>query len=150
MFLQQSDPVRPDHFVSCEAYFLSEGSLTYTWGEKKVSFSEKDKFGWLVEICIWTPWVHVGELSTRTVSNVEIMQIEPFFECICRSLDVLQLARSYAEDFVANMNSYAAVTDLWHPNLCHQDIERSESLPPKVPKRNLFLSGDFGSVVPLQ
>lgn len=61
-----------------EAYFLSEGSLTYTWGENKVSFSEKDKFGWLVEICIWTPWVHVGELSTRTVSNVEIMQIEPF------------------------------------------------------------------------
>lgn len=70
-----------------------------------------------------------------------------FLECICRSLDVLQLARSYAEDFVANMNSYAAVTDLWHPD---QDIERSESLPPKVPKRNLFLSGDFGSVVPLQ
>lgn len=145
--LAAADTVFEAGSVAEEAYFLSEGSLTYTWGENKVSFSEKDKFGWLVEICIWTPWVHVGELSTRTVSNVEIMQIEPFFECICRSLDVLQLARSYAEDFVANMNSYAAVTDLWHPD---QDIERSESLPPKVPKRNLFLSGDFGSVVPLQ
>ena len=76
-----SSPTMSDQttsFRSCEAYFLSEGSLTYTWGENKVSFSEKDKFGWLVEICIWTPWVHVGELSTRTVSNVEIMQIEPF------------------------------------------------------------------------
>ena len=142
-FFHVSPAVRP----WCQAYFLSEGSLTYTWGEKKLSFSEKDKFGWLVEMSIWTPWVHVGELSTRTVSNVEIMQIEPFFECICRSLDVLQLARSYAEEFVANRNSYAAVTDLWHPD---QVVERSESLPSKVPKRNLFLSGDFGSVVPLQ
>ena len=67
-----------------------------------------------------------------------------FHPGICRSLDALQLARSYAEEFVAKMNSFAAVTDLWHPD---QDIEGSESLTPKVPKRGLFVK-DFGSVVP--
>ena len=132
--------------VMPQAYFISEGSLMYAWGDQKVTFNEKDKLGWLVEMCLWTPWVHVGELSTRSVSCVETIQLEPFFECICRSLDVLRLAQEYAESFVKSMNSLAAVTDLWHPD---QDVDKSDSLPPKVPKISLF-PRDLSSVVPLQ
>jgi len=144
--LAANDTVFEVGSVAQEAYFISEGSLMYAWGDQKVTFNEKDKLGWLVEMCLWTPWVHVGELSTRSVSCVETIQLEPFFECICRSLDVLRLAQEYAESFVKSMNSLAAVTDLWHPD---QDVDKSDSLPPKVPKISLF-PRDLSSVVPLQ
>ena len=49
-----------------QAYFLTTGCLVYLLGSEKHSVSKRR---WLAEMSLWTPWLHLGELTAVTDSE---------------------------------------------------------------------------------
>ncbi|CAE7253765.1 KCNH7 [Symbiodinium pilosum] len=96
--------------IASEAYFLTKGALSYVLGSEKHSVT---KCRWLAEMSLWTPWLHLGELTASKDSEVLAIKVEQFHDSMRRSYDILHIAHQYAADYVEAMNHFVLVTDLW-------------------------------------
>jgi len=100
--------------------FVSDGSLQYS-----VSHTSKQPqrtigvLEWSTEACLWTMWVHVGELRAMSESRVLCIDSSEFGRAIVKFLASWQLARPYALAFVNMLNSVGAdeLSDLYDPSL---------------------------------
>ncbi|CAE7382171.1 HCN4 [Symbiodinium natans] len=98
--------------VAHSAYFIdSTGQIFYRIGQGGAEMVTGPR--WLSEMTLWTPWLHLGELTTKEVSSIVSLRQKDFLECLRRSFDWFQLAQTYARDYLKVMSQYAAVTDLW-------------------------------------
>ena len=59
---------------SRKAFFLTTGRLEYLLGSATHSVSGHC---WLVEMCLWTPWLHLGELSAVEDSEAIKLAFSP-------------------------------------------------------------------------
>ncbi|CAE7229941.1 unnamed protein product [Symbiodinium necroappetens] len=129
--------------VASEAFFLTTGRLEYLLGSATHSVSGHC---WLVEMCLWTPWLHLGELSAVEDSEVISVKIEQFHASMRRSYHILNLAQAYAQNYVDAMHGFVLVTDLWRKTSVCAECE--EEVRSSVSKRHSasFRSGKPGSV----
>eukprot|EP00434_Breviolum_minutum_P036144 symbB.v1.2.032015.t1/scaffold3786.1/size52255/2 len=108
--LAAKDTVFEAGTVAHEAHFLAHGSFEYV-----LSMSERvGHQRWVSEMTLWTPWLHLGDLTTTEDSAVVSLKAHGFFDCMRRWWNLFEMAQAYAREYVKAVSSYAAVTDLWH------------------------------------
>jgi len=115
-------------------YFLTSGSMRYMVMDAQQDCLEQCKIS---EMGLWTPWLHVGELSTTEVSTLVVLQVETFCHCLHRNWETLELARAFAVDYVNTMTSCGTPTDLWDFDVAdqvnvEQPIGRPTGPPPSL------------------
>ncbi|CAE7224634.1 Hcn4 [Symbiodinium natans] len=92
------------------AYFVAEGEFVYELNGTKTSVANGR---WVAEMCLWTPWLHLGDLTTRDVAAVVILDVSRFADTLRRSSESFLKAQEYARDWVERMNGEQSITDLW-------------------------------------
>merc|ERR1719221_2527378 len=63
---------------------------------------------WIAEQVVWTQWVHLGELRARDESDLLLIDPKKFADVILMSPPALDLARVYAGNFLAWLNTIEA------------------------------------------
>lgn len=92
-------------------YFAMEGSLSYdTRGQGMLDVEEQQ---WISEMCLWTDWGHVGDLSARSFSSILAIHSQAFCECIASLESAQNQAHHYALAYVQAMNEATGLTDVW-------------------------------------
>ena len=71
------------------AYLTQSGSLTYFHGDGPESVSNH---AWISEVCLWTPWLYLGDLVADDVSRLAVLDAEEFCS-----------ARRYGQEFLEAM-----------------------------------------------
>jgi len=108
--LAAGDAVFEAGTVARQAFFLAQGRFDYAITFTQNSCEEKR---WVSEMTLWTPWLHLGELTTREESGIVSLQASGFFDCMRRWWNLFEMAQTYAREYVKAMGAVAAVTDLW-------------------------------------
>ena len=75
------------------------GSLTYFHedGTKTI-----DSSTWVAEVCLWTPWIFMGDLVADDVSRLALLDAESFCEILAQNPQTHYAAHRYAKDFLAS------------------------------------------------
>lgn len=99
--LTAKDTVFEAGTVALEAHYLAYGSFDYTvW-----SMSQREEpCRWAAEMALWTPWLHLGDLTTSEDSGVVRLKVTGFFDCLRRWWSLLEMAQSYARDLAEDLN----------------------------------------------
>ncbi|CAE7649562.1 KCNH2, partial [Symbiodinium sp. CCMP2456] len=105
-----ADTVFECGMLAKSAYFIDTGEFVY---ELSGDATRVDKGRWVAEMSLWTPWLHIGDLTTRDVSGVIVLDVSGFADTLCRSSESLLKAQEYAQQLVQLMNQEGTVTDLW-------------------------------------
>ncbi|OLP94014.1 Potassium/sodium hyperpolarization-activated cyclic nucleotide-gated channel 1 [Symbiodinium microadriaticum] len=113
--------------VASSAYFLAGGAFCYSREGVRSSVPCQK---WVAEMCLWTPWLHVGDLVSEEVSRVIALEVTNFCECVGKVLESKMLGAAYAEEYVANLNSQLQWSDIWF-----YDADRSEKAATAVSTR---------------
>eukprot|EP00439_Symbiodinium_sp_Y106_P007204 s1486_g1.t1 len=119
--------------VASSAYFLAGGAFCYSREGVRSSVPCQK---WVAEMCLWTPWLHVGDLVSEEVSRVIALEVTNFCECVGKVLESKMLGAAYAEDgfspeeYVANLNSQLQWSDVWF-----YDADRAEHAATAVSTR---------------
>ena len=50
------------------------------------------------EMTLWTPWLHLGDLTTREDCSVVRLSAKNFFDCMRRWWNLFEMAQAYARD----------------------------------------------------
>lgn len=107
-----------------EAVYLMEGALQYKLGNLEEDVNQPR---WMADMCLWAPWVYLGDASTKEPSGVVLVDVRQFYETI-RDCNQLTVAREYAREYVDEMNRHDAVTELWRCPVGERQPERAGSL----------------------
>ncbi|CAE7492914.1 eag [Symbiodinium sp. KB8] len=92
-------------------YFAMQGSLSYETRDQGLIDVEEEQ--WISEMCLWTDWGHVGDLSARSFSSILAIQFQAFCECIASLVAAQNQAHRYALAYVEAMNQATGLTDVW-------------------------------------
>ncbi|CAE7230773.1 KCNH2 [Symbiodinium pilosum] len=139
-----ADSVFEAETVASVAYFLNSGSLKYVLNGREARVVDNR---WLVEMCLWTPWNHLGELTTEDATELVLLQVERFASCVRKTGKGHGVARTIARHVVESMNNLEVLTDLWQCPLQHVSESSQRN------GRGFFqklMSADLSPVVPLQ
>eukprot|EP00438_Fugacium_kawagutii_P005118 Skav215181 [mRNA] locus=scaffold3330:18614:20652:- [translate_table: standard] len=122
-------------------YFTLHGALRYLKNDEPpypVRFGQ-----WISEMCLWTEWLHVGDLYSVSFAKLVAINVNEFCSIISSAGAVQVQAHEYAISFVECLNREADVNDLWQmmpPVEKRQSILKSvmwsEYLGGSVPFRN--------------
>lgn len=82
------------------AYLTQSGSLTYFHGDGPESVSNH---AWISEVCLWTPWLYLGDLVADDVSRLAVLDAEEFCSALGDSWQTQQAARRYGQEFLEAM-----------------------------------------------
>merc|ERR1712217_807385 len=104
---------------------LSDGELHYTWHsshddeecwEKRVSENES-----VCEACLWTPWVHLGDLQARSQVQLVFVDSAEFRRAAEKHGTILHLFAKYAAGFVRAIirQPPQSISDLLSINTMH-------------------------------
>ena len=91
------------------AFFKVNGSLTYFHSKERDSVSNSV---WIAEHCLWTPWVHLGDLISEDVSRLVVIHAQEFCDILSHSPRTHSSAASHAREFIAAMGSQPLWTDI--------------------------------------
>jgi len=92
-------------------YLLCHGSTRYL--HKGTSPEEVQPNLWIAEMCLWTEWMHPGDLLSTSMSKITALHVNAFCEGISSSADLQRQGRVYAMEYVEAMNGQGDLTDLW-------------------------------------
>lgn len=98
--------------VATSCYFLAQGDFSYG----RVGYpTERPGRTWIAEICLWTPWLHVGDLVSRETSRLISLELDAFCNCLGKTPEMREMARAHGEEYVAKVNALeeAELSDLW-------------------------------------
>lgn len=107
--LAAKDAVFEAGSVAHEAHWLAQGSFEYVLNMSQRVGHQR----WVSEMTLWTPWLHLGDLTTREDCSVVRLSAKNFSDCMRRWWNLFEMAQAYAREYVKSMSSFAAVTDLW-------------------------------------
>eukprot|EP00435_Cladocopium_sp_Y103_P075456 s3_g58.t1 len=107
--LAAKDAVFEAGSVAHDALFLAHGSFEYVLNMSQRVGHQR----WVSEMTLWTPWLHLGDLTTSEDSGVVSLSANNFFDCMRRWWNLFEMAQAYAREYVKTMSTFAAVTDLW-------------------------------------
>ena len=91
-------------------YFAMQGSLSY---ETDDNLWELRARHWISEMCLWTEWCHVGDLTSTNFSKILAIHFEAFCTCVGSLGAAQNQAHRYALAYVEAMNQASDLTDLW-------------------------------------
>lgn len=92
-------------------YFILHGALRYL---KKDDPPCRVRFGqWISEMCLWTEWLHLGDLLSVSFAKLVAINVSEFCSIIGSAGGVQAQAHEYAISFVASLNKEADLNDLW-------------------------------------
>eukprot|EP00439_Symbiodinium_sp_Y106_P053076 s407_g7.t1 len=153
-----ADTVFEAEVIANHAYFMTSGMLVYELSGYKVRLQgAPEEPAWLVEMSLWIPWLHLGELTTEDVSGLVLLEVEKFAASIRRSFNGQSLARDYAQKVVNRMNEMEVVTDLWQmppkedPEEEHHrraSLDHNSFLQHLPFRRFISTEADFTKVIP--
>ncbi|CAE7266769.1 KCNH2 [Symbiodinium natans] len=86
-----ADTIFEAEVIANHAYFLTSGLLVYELNGYKVRLQDSR---WLVEMSLWIPWLHLGELHTEDVSSLVMLEVGKFAASIRRSSNGQSLAQA--------------------------------------------------------
>ena len=91
-------------------YLAMHGSLAY---ESHGKLLEVHSHQWISEMCLWTEWSHVGDLTATSFSKILAIHFQGFCTCVA-SLGAAQIqAHHYALSYLETMNQTQDLSDLW-------------------------------------
>ncbi|CAE7941398.1 Kcnh1, partial [Symbiodinium sp. KB8] len=153
-----ADTVFEAEVIANHAYFMTSGMLVYELSGYKVHLNgAPEEPQWLVEMSLWIPWLHLGELTTEDVSGLVLLEVEKFAASIRRSFNGHSLARDFAQKVVNRMNEMEVVTDLWQmppkedPEEEHHrraSLDHNSFLQHLPFRRFISTEADFSKVIP--
>lgn len=82
--------------------FLIRGAMTYTDAEGDVFEIEKGR--WFCEGCLWTLWVHLGDMIALNDCTILALDSDAFFQIAASFPSFLELAVVYGVDYVSTLN----------------------------------------------
>eukprot|EP00435_Cladocopium_sp_Y103_P074113 s223_g46.t2 len=92
-------------------YFTLHGALRYLKNDDPPS---RVRFGqWISEMCLWTEWLHVGDLLSVSFAKLVAINVNEFCNIIATAGAVQVQAHEYAISFVEQLNKEIDVNDLW-------------------------------------
>ena len=125
------------------AYFTQSGSLTYFHdaGQESVDCNV-----WIAEVCIWTPWVYMGDLVAEDVSRLAILDVDEFCETLGVCWQTQNAARRYAQEFLETMRKQTTWTDVVKikPEIDDDDTSAQEDEATHAKASSGFFSKLFG------
>ena len=73
------------------------GALTYFHedGTKTI-----DSSTWVAEVCLWTPWIFMGDLVADDVTRLALLDAESFCGILSQNWQTQYAAHRYAKDFL--------------------------------------------------
>ncbi|CAE7786058.1 Hcn2 [Symbiodinium necroappetens] len=94
-----------------KTYLVLAGTFTYHHddGAEKV---DAESCGWVAEMCLWTPWVYLGDLVSHDVSRIVAMDASLFGQILSQSPSTHDHAKDYAKNFLSMMRGKTSWTDL--------------------------------------
>ncbi|CAJ1381154.1 unnamed protein product [Effrenium voratum] len=91
------------------AYLSLSGSLTYFHDDGPEAV---DDSVWIAEVCLWTPWVYLGDLVANDVSRLAVLDAQAFCSTLGASWATHQAARRYAQSFLESLKKHNRWTDI--------------------------------------
>eukprot|EP00435_Cladocopium_sp_Y103_P036893 s2224_g9.t1 len=117
------------------AYSIMQGSVLYLQNGAE---GRNPNDCWISEMCLWTPWAHVGDLVSANFSRVLAIHVKEFCNIICEAPAVQVQAHGYALEYVEKLKSELQLCDL----PAHKpDFARQQSM------LSLNLKGNFQRIV---
>ncbi|CAE7460030.1 Hcn2 [Symbiodinium sp. CCMP2456] len=94
-----------------KTYLVLAGTFTYHHddGAERV---DAESCGWVAEMCLWTPWVYLGDLVSHDVSRIVAMDAALFGQILSQSPSTHDHAKDYAKNFLSMMRGKTSWTDL--------------------------------------
>lgn len=85
------------------------GSLTYFHedGTKTI-----DSSTWVAEVCLWTPWIFMGDLVADDVTRMALLDAASFGEILSQNWQTHYAAHRYAKDFLETLKKQDSWLDV--------------------------------------
>lgn len=90
--------------LTTEMGFISHGLAGYTLSSKRDSVVGVFKGDWFCEPCLWTEWMHVGQLYAQLECEIISVTATAFRELAVLHPIALQLIRTYAVIYISLLN----------------------------------------------
>ena len=117
-----------------QAFLKLSGDLTYFTDNEVVPL---DDSVWIAEICLWTPWVYLGDLMADDVSRLAVMDADLFCEIMGNSWLTQRAAAKHAREFLETLK------------VKQNQTEWSDLFPRDQPRRS-STAGPFAADLPKQ
>ena len=91
------------------SFFKVSGEVTYFFGHEKSAVSN---WTWIAEHCLWTPWVHLGDLVSEDFSRLVVIHVQEFCNILSENARAHSAAVIHARDFISAMRSRPQWTDI--------------------------------------
>ena len=75
--------------------------------------SEVELGFWIAEVCLWTPWVYLGDLVADDVSRLAVIDVDEFCAALGGSWHTQNSARNYGHEFLEAMKKQETWSDTW-------------------------------------
>lgn len=71
------------------------------------------------EMTLWTPWLHLGDLTTREDCGIVSLRADAFYDCMRRWWNLFDLAQVYARPWAGRVVLVVPCGALLGVNPCH-------------------------------
>jgi len=110
MVLALDDLVFASGSVATACYYIADGECRYANPSAPQSFKLCNT--WMAEMCLWSPWIHLGDLVAQDISRLVIIEVTKFAECIAKDFGARHMACQYASEVVGRLNQKKIFSDL--------------------------------------
>ena len=101
--------------VASASFFKVSGDLTYFHSNEQYEIVNST---WISEHCLWTPWVHLGDLVSQDFSRLVVIHVQEFCDILRENARAHSAAANYAKDFIASMRTRPLWTDILPQKAC--------------------------------
>ena len=128
---------------AAHAYLKLSGELRYFADSAEQSL---DDSVWIAEICLWTPWVYLGDLMAEDVSRLAVLDADQFCEIMSHSWLTQRAASRHSREFLEALKLKQDQSE-WTDIFPQDDPQRASSAVPfaaDLPKQCCTLALNFG------
>lgn len=98
--------------VATAAYYaLDNCSMIYL--QPNVAVVKPGCREWISEMCLWTEWLHLGDLITSSFSKFIVIKAQEFCEIVSKAGPCQVQGHYYALEYVEALNEVQDASDLW-------------------------------------
>jgi len=95
--------------MATTSYIRMNGRLSYF---KDGVFQPLNGAHWISEICLWAPWVYLGDLESQTTSEILSLDAQKFCTILAEGTDTHRAASTYARRFIKVVQRQGVYSDI--------------------------------------
>lgn len=114
--------------VATACYYISDGRCRYDHSTLKSARLARLSNVWIAEMCLWTPWLHMGNLEAQDISRLISIEVATFCDAVDKNQRIRRMASDYAVEFVRDLNILKHWSDL-NPAILKEEDQRSSGFP---------------------